>query len=99
LPIVTEKKPRKVVAIDETVVKANGQNYYVYAAIDVERNELILMRVYPSRNYLTAKLFIAEVLKYCENKPKFVIDKAPWLVKALESLDLEYECQPFRNQK
>ncbi len=96
LPIVTEKKPRKVVAIDETVVKANGQNYYVYAAIDVERNELILMRVYPSRNYLTAKLFIVEVLKYCENKPKFVIDKAPWLKKALESLKLEYECQPFR---
>ena len=41
LPIVMEKKPRKVI-IDETIVKANGDNYYVYAAIDVERNELIL---------------------------------------------------------
>jgi len=28
--------------MDETVVKANGDNYYVYAALDVERNELIL---------------------------------------------------------
>ncbi len=99
LPIVTEKKYRKVVAIDETVVKANGEKFYVYAAIDVERNELILMRVYPSKNYLTTKLFISEVLKYCENKSKFIIDKAPWLKKALESLRLEYECQPFRNQK
>ncbi|WP_457549698.1 DDE-type integrase/transposase/recombinase [Archaeoglobus sp.] len=96
LPIVMERKPRKVIAIDETIVKANGQNYYVYAAIDVERNELILMRVYPSRNYLTTKLFISEALKYCENKPKFVIDKAPWLIKAPESLGLEYEHETFR---
>jgi len=99
LPIVTEKKPRKIVAIDETVVKANGEKYYIYAAIDVDRNELILMKVYPSRNYLTTKLFVLEVLKYCENKPKFVVDKAPWLIKALESLSLEYEYQTFRNEK
>jgi putative transposase len=96
LPIITEKKRRKHIAIDETVVKANGKKYYVYAAIDVERNELILMRVYTTRNYLTTKLFITEVLKYCENKPKFVIDKAPRLRKALESLKLEFEHQSFR---
>ena len=99
LPIVTERKPRKIIAIDEAVVKANGENYYVYAAIDVERNELILMKVYPLRNYLTTKLFISEVLKYCENKPKFVIDKAPWIIKALESLGLEYKHETFRNEK
>ena len=99
LPIVVEKKPRKLIAIDETVVKANGEKYYVYAAIDVERNELILMRVYPSRNYLTTKLFISEVLKYCDNKPKFIVDKAPWLIKVLESLGLEYEHQSFRKEK
>ena len=92
LPIVTERKPRKVIAIDETIVKAND-NHYVYAAI--ERNE-ILMRVYPSRNYLTTRLFILEVLKYCENMPKFIIDKAPWLIKALQSFSLEYEHQSFR---
>ena len=54
------------------------------------------MRVYPSRNYLTTKLFIAEVLKYCENKPKFVVDKASWLIKALKSLGLEYEHKTFQ---
>ena len=96
LPIITEKKRRKLIAIDETVVKANGEKYYVYAAIDVERNELILMRVYTARNYLTTKLFITDVLKYCENKPKFVIDKAPWLRRALENLGLEFEQETFR---
>ncbi len=62
----------------------------------MERNELILMRVYTTRNFLTAKSFIKEVLEYCENKPRFVVDKAPWLIDALKSLGLEYEHQTFR---
>jgi len=95
LPI-TEKKVRNLVAIDETVVKANKKRYYIYAAIDVERNELILMRVYTTRNFLTTKSFIKEVLECCENKPRFVVDKAPWLIDALKSLNLEYEHQTFR---
>jgi len=43
LLIVTEKKLREVVAIDETVrlMEKNAKS-----------NELILMRVYPSRNYI-----------------------------------------------
>ena len=99
LPVSTEKKLRETIAVDETVVKANKKKYYVYAAIDVERNELILMRVYTTRNLLTSKSFVKEVLKFCENKPKFVIDKAPWLVKALKSLNLEFEHEGFREKK
>jgi putative transposase len=96
LPITAERKRRNLIALDETVVKANKKEYYVYSAVDVERNELILMRVYTTRNYLTAKSFIKEVLYYCENKPKFVVDKAPWLIEALKSLGLEFEHQTFR---
>ncbi len=43
-----------------------------YSAVDVERNEL--MRVYTTRNWLVTKSFIKEVLKYCENKPKLLIE-------------------------
>ena len=99
LPVSTEKKVRETIAVDETVVKANKKKYYVYAAIDVERNELILMRVYTTRNLLTSKYFVKEVLKFCENKPKFVIDKAPWLRKALDGLELHYEFETFRQEK
>ena len=56
--------------------------------------ELVLMRVY-TRNYLTTKSLIKEVLEYCENKPKFIIDKAPWLIDALKILGLEFETEPF----
>ena len=96
LPIATEKKRRNLIAIDETVVKANRKRYFVYAAVDVERSELILMRVYTTRNYLTTRSFVKEVLKCCENRPKFVIDKAPWLIDALKSLNLEFDHEGFR---
>jgi putative transposase len=99
LPISAERKQRKLVAVDETVVKARKKHYYVYSAVDVERNELVLMRVYTTRNYLITKSFIKEVLEYCENKPKFIIDKAPWLIDALKSLNLEFEHQTFRREK
>jgi len=94
LPISKEKKKRNL--IDETVVKANKKRYFVYSAVDVERNELILMKAYTARNWLITRSFVREVLKYCENKPKFVIDKAPWLRRALENLGLEYEHETFR---
>jgi len=96
LPISTERKQRKLIALDETVVKANKKRYYVYSAVDVERNELILIRVYTTRNWLVTKSFIKEMLKYCKNKPKFVIDRAPWLIQALASLNLKYEHEGFR---
>jgi len=54
---------RRLIALDETCVKANGLEYWVYAAIDVDRNEIISMRVYPSRNSLATKLFIEECLE------------------------------------
>ena len=93
---VTERKPRKIIAIDETVVKADGEKYYVYAASKEER-------INPNESLSFEKLFdyqfVKEVLKYCENKPKFIIDKAPWLIDALKSINLEYEHQSFRNEK
>ena len=54
------------------------------------------MRGYPSRNALAAEQFIRETLKYCEGKPMFMVDNAPWLKQALEELGLPYNAEPFR---
>ena len=85
--------------MDETIIKANKKKFHVFSAIDVEKNELVLMRVYTARNFLTARSFIKEVLNYCGNESKFVIDKAPWLRRALESLGLEFNHEKFRKEK
>ena len=57
-----EEKIPDSIALDETVVKANKKKYYVYSAVDVERNELILMRIYTTRNYPATRSF-REVLR------------------------------------
>jgi putative transposase len=88
--------PRRLVALDETCVKVNGLEYWVYAAIDADRNEVLSMRVFPSKNVLATKLFMEEVLKYCDGTPTFAVDSAPWLMGALKGLGLRYNVESFR---
>lgn len=90
-----EPRVRGTVAIDETVIKINGERFYLYAALDVERNEVVWMRVYPARNYLTTKDFIKNVLKYCENQPRFLVDRGPWYKDAFRDLKLSYTHETF----
>jgi len=69
------------------LLKQDKKAYYAYSAVDVERNKLILMKIYTNRNYLVTRSFLKEVLKFCE--PGFIVDKAPSLIDALKSLNLE----------
>jgi len=58
--------------------------------------KIISMRVYLSRNALAAEQFIREVLNYCDGKPTFIVDSAPWLRQALEEPGLPYNAESFR---
>jgi putative transposase len=86
------RMPRRLIAMDETCVKVNGLEYWVYAAIDVDRNEILSMEVSPSRNMIVTGLFISDVLNYCHGKPMFAVDGAPWLTEALKELELKLQC-------
>jgi transposase-like protein len=48
--------------LDETCVKVNGLEYWVYAALDVDRNEIYEGL---SSKYSYHQQFIDEVLNYC----------------------------------
>ena len=65
------------IAVDEFILKYNGRKCYLFAALDVERNKIIHLRVYPARNALTAYSFLKEVLKMCEVE-EIILDKGPW---------------------
>ena len=54
--------------------------------------------VHPSKNTLAAEQFIREALNYCEGKPTFMVDSAPWLRQALEELGLTYKLNPFSDR-
>ena len=53
------------IAVDESILKYNGRKCYLFAALDVERNKIIHLKVY-CRNALTAYSFLKEVLTMCE---------------------------------
>ena len=88
LQIASERKAGRFIAVDEACVKVYGEQCWVYSALD--RNELI---IHPARNSLTRESFIRSVLKYCDGKPEFVVDNAPWLREAVTELGLTYHHQ------
>jgi len=55
-------------------------------ALDVDGIELISMRVYPTRNFLTSESFFKGILKYCEGKPEFIVNNAHGLRMPLKRL-------------
>jgi transposase-like protein len=63
------------IALDETCVEVNGLKYWVYAALDVDRNKIISMMVF--QELAGYKLSIEEVLLYCVGNHTFVVDRAP----------------------
>ena len=84
-----EKKDRKIIAMDETKIKMNDKHYYIYSAIDVERNEIIAMKAFVTRSYFTTLLFVKEVLKACINKDFVVLtDNLPFYQQVADKLGL-----------
>ena len=49
-------------------MKCNGRKYYLFAALDVKRNKIIYLKVYPARNALITYSLLREVSKMCEVK-------------------------------
>jgi len=71
-------RERRVVAIDETKLKINGRQVYVWAAIDVETKELLAVYASYYRSNINTLVFLKKVLDTCSNKPLVLVDGGPW---------------------
>ena len=92
-----EKVKRGVVAklaVDERILKYNGEKCYLFAALDVERNKILHLKVYSARNALVAYSFIKEVLRTCK-VGELILDKGPWYRYALKSLGVKFRHETF----
>ena len=94
----SEKGKEKLVvariAVDETILKYNGRKCYLFAALDVERNKIIHLKVYPARNTLTAYSFLKEVLRMCEVE-ELILDRGPWYKDVLQRLGVRFKHETF----
>jgi len=64
--------------------------------LDVERNKIIHLKVYPARNALTAYSFL-KVLKMCEVE-EIILDKGPWYRDALQRLGVNFRRKLWRKE-
>ena len=76
------------VAIDETKLKIEETEVYVWAGVDMETFEVIHIEVFRGRSDLDALLFVKQVLKRCRGEPVVLVDRGPWYNWALDDLDL-----------
>jgi len=73
-----KKKERRLIAIDETKIKLENNQIFVWAAIDVDTKECLAIWASESRGSFEAYVFLKEILKYCENRPEVVVDRGFW---------------------
>jgi transposase-like protein len=92
------KRARRLVAVDETVLKINGLICYLWAAIDVDTNEILAIYASRGRGIPNANKFLKMVLRSCDGKPIIVVDRGPWYRWALERLGITYFHETFGNR-
>jgi putative transposase len=88
------------VAVDETVIRLNGEQYWLYAAVDPETNELLHTRLEPTTNSVIAHTFFVELReKHDVDDVMFLIDGSHSLKDACRrhGLDFRYEKHGNRN--
>ncbi len=88
------------VAVDETVIRLNDEQYWLYAAVDPDTNELLHTTLKPTTNKVLAQSFLIEIAE------KHDVDDAVFLVDGSHSLqhacrrhgfDFRYEQHGNRN--
>jgi len=85
---ITDWRTYSTVAIDETKLKVEETEVYVWAAVDVDTFEVIHIEVSPGRSDLDALLFVKQVLKRCRSEPVVLVDRGPGYNWAPDDLDL-----------
>lgn len=84
------RDPDKV-ALDETVVKVQGERFWLYAAVDPETNVILHVSLYPTRTTALTKMFLRELsAKHDVEDAEFFVDGAPWLQAGLFELGMHF---------
>ncbi|CDK38312.1 IS6 family transposase [Halorubrum sp. AJ67] len=88
------------VAVDETVIQLNDEQYWLYAAVDPETNELLHTKLEPTTTKVLAHSFLTELSKKHDvSDAVFLVDGSHSLQDACQrhSFDFRYEQHGNRN--
>jgi putative transposase len=88
------------IAVDETMIRVNGQRHWLFAAVDPDTNQFLHVRLFQTRTTQLTVLFLREL---CEKQQvsdvTLLVDDAHHLKSALDRLGLRvrYERRGNRN--
>ena len=82
------------VAVGETVIRVNDEQYWLYAAIDPDTNKLLHTKLEPTRTNVLAHAFFAELReKHDIADAVFLVDGATLLQDACRRHGLDFRCE------
>jgi putative transposase len=91
-------RDRQVVAVDETKIEIDGEEVYVWAAVDCDTLEVLSVDVSSGRSGLDALLFLKEVMKRCRGGPRVRAARGPGFGWALGLLECDYVRETWGNR-
>jgi transposase-like protein len=72
-------------AVDEKLIRINGDDYWLYGAVDPETNKILQFRLSPTTTKQTTRWFLTELhQRYQLNNVEFLVDDADYLVNVLD---------------
>jgi len=87
------------VAVDETVIQLEDEQYWLYAAVDTESNHILHIRLYSGRKTASTEMFLRELKqKHDVDDALFLVEGAPWLHKAYERHRLRFQHDTHGNR-
>jgi len=80
------------IAVDEAVIRINGQQFWLYAAVDPERNEFLHVRLFTTTTTALTQQFLHELReKHDVENAVFLVDHAHHLAAALQRAGLRFQ--------
>jgi Transposase and inactivated derivatives len=85
-----KKRERRLIAMDETKLKLQGRDIFIWAAIDIDTKELLSIYASYQRSSINTMIFVRKVLNTCTNRPVVLVDGGPWYPWALQRYGLKW---------
>ena len=80
------------IALDETVIRINGQQYWLYAVVDPETNQFLHIRLFTTTTTALTQKFLRELrAKHNVSETVFLVDHAHHLAAALNRAGLRFQ--------
>lgn len=87
------------IALDETVIRINDQQFWLYAAADPQSNELLHVRLFATTTTALTEIFLRELRqKHDVETAVFLVDGAQHLQTALQRAGLRFQMCRHGNQ-